>query len=65
MTLENFRFHNEHDDEYEKVFIPFWTLWTYLCNSVLVDWLLGLAARKSLETIINKLDELKLKHSHV
>ena len=27
-VLENFGFHNEYDNEYEKVFITFWTLQT-------------------------------------
>ena len=35
--LENFRFHNEYDDEYEKVLIIFWTLQTNFCNSVHVE----------------------------
>ena len=31
--LENFGFHNKYDDEYEKVFIIFWTLQTNFCDS--------------------------------
>ena len=57
--LENFRFHNKQDDEYEKEFIIFWTLQTNFCNSAHVEWLL-LAARKSLQFVTNELDELKL-----
>ena len=35
--LENFGFHNEYDDEYEKVFIIFWTLQTNFCDSAHVE----------------------------
>ena len=38
---ENFRFHNEYEDEYEKMFILLWTLQTYLRKSALVERLLG------------------------
>ena len=31
--LENFGFHNEYDDEYEKVFNIVWTLRTSFCDS--------------------------------
>ena len=44
--LENFGFHNKYDDEYEKVFITFWTLQTKFCNSVHVEWLLSPCSKK-------------------
>ena len=44
--LENFGFHNEHDDEYEKVFIIFWTLQTNFYDSAHVEWLLGPCSKK-------------------
>ena len=44
--LENFEFHNEYDDEYEKVFIIFWTLQTNFCDSAHVEWLLGPCSKK-------------------
>ena len=47
--------HNEHDDEYEKVFVMLRTLQT---NSVIRCMLNGcsvLAARKSLQSVTNKL----------
>ena len=42
---ENFGFHNDYDDEYEEVFIIFWTLQTNFCDSARVKWLLGPQAR--------------------
>ena len=44
---ENFGFHNEYDDEYEKVFIIFWILQASFCNSV--EWLLGPCSKKVAE----------------
>ena len=44
--LENFGFHNEYDDKYEKVFIIFWTLQANFCNSAHVEWLLGPCSKK-------------------
>ena len=44
--LENFRFHNKYNDEYEKVFIIFWTLQTNFCNFVHVEWFLGPCSKK-------------------
>ena len=43
-VLENVGFHNEYDDEYEKVFIIFWILQANFCNSV--EWLLGPCSKK-------------------
>ena len=43
--LENFEF-NEYDDEYEKVFIIFWTLQINFCNSTHVEWLLSPCSKK-------------------
>ena len=45
-VLENFGFHNEYDDEYEKTFIIFWTLQTNFCDSAHVEWLLGPCGKK-------------------
>ena len=58
--LQNFGFHNEYDDEYEKVFIIFWTLQTNFCDSAHVELLLGLVARKLLQPVTNEPNELKL-----
>ena len=52
--------HNEYDDEYEKVSVMLRTLQT---NSVILCILNGcsvLAARKSLQSVTNELDKLKL-----
>ena len=52
--------HNEYDDEYEKVFVMLRTLQT---NSVILCMLNGcsvLAARKSLQSVTNEPDKLKL-----
>ena len=46
LILENFGFHNEYDDEYEKLFIIFWTLQTNFCDSAHVEWLLGPCSKK-------------------
>ena len=45
-TLENFGFHSEYDDEYEKVFITLWTLQTNFCDSAHVKLLLGPCSKK-------------------
>ena len=58
--LENFGFHNEYDEEYEIVFIIVWTLQTNFWDSAHVEWLLGLVARKLMQVVTNKPDELKL-----
>ena len=42
LILENFGFHNEYSDEYEKMFIIFWTLQT---SFVLQFCACGMAAR--------------------
>ena len=55
--LENFGFHNEYDDEYEKVFIIFRPI------SAILRMLNGcsvLVARKLLQSVTNEPDELKL-----
>ena len=46
LTIDKFRFHNEYDDEYEKVFVIFWTLQTNFRDSVHVEWLLGPCNKK-------------------
>ena len=50
--LENFGFHNE----YEKVFIIFWTLQTNFCDSAHV----GPCSKKVTESVKNEPDELKV-----
>ena len=42
--LENFGFHNEYDDQNEKMFIIFWT---NFCDSAHVEWLLGPFTKKA------------------
>ena len=51
-VLKNFGF----DNEYEKVFIIFWTLQTNFCNSAQFF----LVARKLLQSVTNEPNELKL-----
>ena len=46
LILENFGFHNKYDNEYEKVFIIFWTLQTNFCDSAHVEWLFGPCGKK-------------------
>ena len=58
--LENFEFHNEYDDEYEKVFIIFWTLQTNFCDFAHVEWLLGPYGEKVRQSVTNEPDVLKL-----
>ena len=43
---ENFRFYNEYDDEYNKMFILFWTLQKYLYGSAHVERLVGPCSKK-------------------
>ena len=59
-VLDNFGFHNEYDNEYEKVFVIFWNLQTNFCDSAHVEWLLVLVAKKLLQSVTNEQDELKL-----
>ena len=44
--LQNFGFHNEYGEEYEKVFIMFWILQTNFCDSAHVEWLRGPCSKK-------------------
>ena len=46
LTSENFEFHKEYDNEYEKVFMIFWTLQTDFCDSGHEEWLLGPCSKK-------------------
>ena len=49
LILENFGFHNEYDDEYEKVFIIVWALQTNFWDSAHVEWLLSPCSKKIAE----------------
>ena len=43
---ENFGFHSEYDNEYEKLFIIVWTLQTNFWDSAHVEWLLRPCSKK-------------------
>ena len=43
---ENFGFHNEYDEEYEKLFIIVWALHINFWDSAHVEWLLGPCCKK-------------------
>ena len=60
VDIRELQIHNEYDDENEKVFVMLRTLQT---NPVILCMLNGcsvLTARKSLQSVTNELDKLKL-----